>query len=90
MAFSQMAYLAIHDAQLVTDMSNHLYVCGCDQPALQQLMIGHMGSGEILDDALKFTKATVVWAARFEVTRTVEDVLACWVRVLSLDATAVI
>ena len=23
-AFSQMAHLAIHDAQLVTDMSNHL------------------------------------------------------------------
>ena len=62
MAFIQMAYLAIHDAQLVTDMSNHLYVCGCDQPALRQL-IGHMGSGEKLDDALKFTKATVVWAA---------------------------
>ena len=53
-------------------------------------MIGHMGSGEILDDALKFTKATVVWAARFEVIRTVEDVLACWVRVPFLDTTAAI
>ena len=84
-----MAYLAIHDTQLVTDMSNHLYVCGCDQPALRQLM-GHMGSGEKLDGALKFSKAAAVWAARFEVTRTVEDVLARWVRVLFLDSIVVI
>ena len=67
-----MAHLAINDAQLVTDVSNYLYVYSRAQPALRQLMIGHTGSGEKLDDALKFTES-VVWAARFEVTRTVGD-----------------
>jgi glycerol-3-phosphate dehydrogenase len=53
-------------------------------------MIDHPGLGDKLDDALKFAKAEVVWAARFEIICTVEDVLARWVRVLFLDATAAI
>ena len=53
-------------------------------------MIDHSGLGEKTDDASKFAKAKVVWAARFEVTRTGEDVLTRWVRVLFLDATAAI
>ena len=53
-------------------------------------MIDHSGLGEKLDDALKFAKAKVVRAARFEVIRTGEDVLTRWVRVLFLDATAAI
>ena len=85
-----MAHLAINDAHLVTDVSNHLYVCGRDQPRLRQLMIDHSGFREKMDDASKFAKAKVVWAARFEVTRTVEDVLSRWVRVLFLDSIVVI
>ena len=71
-------------------MSNHLYVYSRDQPALRQLMIDHPGLGEKMDDASKLAKAKVMWATRFEITRPVDDVLACWVRVLCLDATAAI
>ena len=53
-------------------------------------MIDRPGLGEKLNDALKFARTEVVWAARLEVTRTAEDVLARWVRALFLDATAVI
>ena len=60
------------------------------RPAGIAATYGSHGLGRETGDALKFTKATVVWAARFEVTRTVEDVLARWVRVLFLDAIAVI
>ncbi|GAA3992603.1 glycerol-3-phosphate dehydrogenase/oxidase [Hymenobacter antarcticus] len=87
---SQTAHLAIHGAQLITDTSSHLYVYGSDRPALEQLMADHPDLGEKLDDALEFTKAEVVWAARFEMARTVEDVLARRVRVLFLDAAAAI
>ena len=85
-----MAHLAINDAQLVTDVSNHLYVYSRDQPVLRQLMIDHPGLGEKMDDASKLAKAKVMWATRFEITRTGEDVLTRWVRVLFLDATAAI
>jgi len=53
-------------------------------------MIDHPGLGEKMDDASKLAKAKVMWATRFEITRSVDDVLACWVRVLCLDATAAI
>lgn len=82
--------LAIHGAGLVTDTSSHLYVYGSDRPALEQLMAEQPELGEKLDDELEFTKAEVVWAARFEMARTVEDVLARRVRVLFLDAAAAI
>ena len=85
-----MAHLAINNAQLVTDVSNHLYVYSRDQPVLRQLMIDHPGLGEKTDDASKFAKAKVVWATRFEITCPVEDVLVRWVRVLFLDAIAAI
>ena len=89
-AASQTAQLAIHGAQLVTETSSHFYVYGSDQPALRQLVTDNPALGEKLDAALEFTKAEVVWAARFEMARTVEDVLARRVRVLFLDAAAAI
>ena len=73
---------------MITDASNHLYVYESDLPALQQLMIERPALTEKLDTTLEFTKAEVVWAARFEMARTVEDVLARRVRILFLDAAA--
>ena len=61
-----------------------------DQPALQQLMAAQPELAEKLDESLEFLKAEVVWAARHEMARTVEDVLARRVRVLFLDAQAAI
>ncbi|MBO3269608.1 glycerol-3-phosphate dehydrogenase/oxidase [Hymenobacter defluvii] len=89
-AQSQTAHLPIHGALATTDRSNHLYVYGSDQPALQQLVAAEPSLGEKLDPTLEFLKAEVVWAARYELARTVEDVLARRVRVLFLDAQAAI
>ncbi|WP_324678940.1 glycerol-3-phosphate dehydrogenase/oxidase [Hymenobacter sp. GOD-10R] len=89
-AESQTAHMPIHGAQETTDRSNHLYVYGTDQPALQQLMAAQPELAEKLDTSLEFLKAEVVWAARYEMARTVEDVLARRVRVLFLDAQAAI
>jgi glycerol-3-phosphate dehydrogenase len=45
---------------------------------------------ELLDPALPYTGAEVVWAARQEMARTVEDVLARRTRALFLNAKAAI
>ncbi|TGE25594.1 glycerol-3-phosphate dehydrogenase/oxidase [Hymenobacter aquaticus] len=85
---SQTAHLPIHGAQPTADHSAHLSVYGSDQPALRRLMTEQPELAEKLDEALEFYKAEVVWAARQEMARTVEDVLARRVRVLFLDARA--
>jgi glycerol-3-phosphate dehydrogenase len=46
--------------------------------------------GKILHKNLPFSKGEVVWAVRYEMARTVEDVLARRVRALFLDARAII
>ncbi|RSK36081.1 glycerol-3-phosphate dehydrogenase/oxidase [Hymenobacter metallilatus] len=89
-AASQTATLRIHGAQPTTDYSNHLYVYGSDQPALLELVVQRPELGRKLDPQLPFLAAEVVWAARFEMARTVEDVLARRVRMLFLDAKAAI
>jgi len=87
---SQTARLRIHGAQPTTDYGSHLYVYGSDQAALQQLIAAEPALGGKLDPQLEFRRAEVVWAARHEMARTVEDVLARRVRVLFLDAVAAI
>jgi glycerol-3-phosphate dehydrogenase len=89
-AASQSAHLPIHGAQPTPDRSNHLYVYGSDQPALLELIKQQPELGQKLDEKLEFLQAEVVWAARYELARTVEDVLARRVRVLFLDAAAAI
>lgn len=89
-AASQTAHLRIHGAQPTSDYSHHLYVYGSDQTGLQALIAAHPELGEKLEEGLEFLKAEVVWAARYEMARTVEDVLARRVRVLFLDAAAAI
>lgn len=89
-ATSQTATMAIHGAQPTPGRSSHLYVYGTDLPALQQLITDEPALGEKLDAALEFVLAEVVWAVRYEMARTVEDVLARRVRVLFLDARAAI
>ncbi|WP_317239225.1 glycerol-3-phosphate dehydrogenase C-terminal domain-containing protein [Hymenobacter sp. 5516J-16] len=55
---------------------------------MQQLIAHRPELGQKLDENLEFVWAEVVWAARYEMARTVEDVLARRVRVLFLDARA--
>jgi len=67
-----------------------LRVYGSDAPLIQDLMRAEPALGEPLDAALPYTGAEVVWAARHEMARTVEDVLARRTRALFLDARAAI
>ncbi len=61
---------------------------GADAPALARLAAERPGWGERLHPNLPYRVCEVVWAARHEMARTVEDVLARRTRALLLDARA--
>ncbi len=61
---------------------------GSDAPAIRQLVATDAALGQPLDARLPYVAAEVVWAARYEMARTVEDVLARRTRALFLDARA--
>ena len=63
-------------------------VYGSDAPALKQLLGSQRGWHERLHPNLPYRVGEVVWAARHELARTVEDVLARRLRALLLDARA--
>lgn len=79
--------LAIHGA---TDheTEDHLKVYGADAEGIKDLLVKDPGLGERLVKGFPGTEAEVVWAVRFEMARTVEDVLARRMRILFLDAKA--
>ena len=61
---------------------------GSDAPAIQDLIAEDRALGEPLHGDLPYCGAEVVWAARHEMARTVEDVLARRTRALFLNARA--
>jgi glycerol-3-phosphate dehydrogenase len=65
-------------------------VYGSDLPALEALSTQDPRLDALLHPRLPFRKREVVWAARNEMARTVEDVLARRTRALFLDARAAI
>ena len=65
-----------------------LAVYGCDADRLEALMQKEPELAELLHARLPYPKAAVVWAARHEQARTLEDVLARRTRALILDARA--
>lgn len=65
-----------------------LAVYGADAPAIRKLAEEKPALAQILDAELPYIKAEVVWAARQEMARTVEDVLARRTRALFLHAHA--
>ena len=67
-----------------------MYIYGSDQPEIQNLINEDSSLGEKLHPRLDFLKAEVVFAARHELARTVDDVLARRVRMLFMDAKAAI
>ncbi len=67
-----------------------LRVYGSDAPAIQELMRADASLAEPLDSKLPYNGAEVVWAARYEMACTVEDVLARRTRTLFLNAKAAI
>lgn len=65
-------------------------VYGTDEEGLRALIVAEPSLGNLLHDRLPYTEAAVVWAARHEMARTVEDVLSRRTRALLLDAKAAI
>ena len=63
---------------------------GSDAPVIRKLISEDATSGHPLDSQLPYLEAEVVWAARMEMARTVEDVLARRTRALFLNARAAI
>ena len=63
-------------------------VYGSDARALRELVRAEPLLGEAIHPSLPYRRAEVVWAARHEMARTVEDVLARRTRALLLDARA--
>ena len=85
-------HLAIHGNKTTTDLDreNHLYVYGTDIPKILQLQQDETELTEKLHPDYEFTMAEVAWAVRYEMARTVDDVLARRIRLLFLDARAAI
>jgi len=65
-----------------------LSVYGSDAPAIRKLIADEATTGRLLDSQLPYMEAEVIWAARQEMARTVEDVLARRTRALFLNAKA--
>ncbi|OQY02555.1 MAG: FAD-dependent oxidoreductase [Bacteroidetes bacterium 4572_117] len=80
--------MPIHGYVKTVDYNNHLYVYGSDRVKLMELINKKPELEELLHENLPFLKVEVLWAARHEMARTVEDVLARRVRALFLDARA--
>lgn len=81
--------LPIHGAcEPAADAADPLAGFGADAREIAELARRDPVLGQVLDPALPITPAQVVWAARHELARTVEDVLARRTRCLLLDAAA--
>ena len=65
-------------------------VYGTDLPMIQQMSAEDPALEQLLHPRLPYRLREVVWAARYEMARTVEDVLARRTRALFLDARAAI
>lgn len=82
--------LNIHGCHREASEFGALAVYGSDALLIRDLMGSEAGLEAPLHPALPYSGAEVVWAARFEMARTVEDVLARRTRALFLEARAAI
>jgi glycerol-3-phosphate dehydrogenase len=80
--------LRIHGWLKNVDRSDHLYVYGSDIVNIRNIIKEQPYLDTPLDERLPYLKAEVIWAARNEMARTVEDVLSRRTRALLLDARA--
>ncbi len=81
-------HLNIHGFHGDSEKFGELAHYGSDALKIRALVKSHPEWGEPLDPALPYTGAEVIWAVRFEMAETVEDVLARRTRALFLNAKA--
>ena len=80
--------LNIHGFHPQSDKFGQLSQYGADAPAMEDLLRTRETYQQALDPRLPVRAGEVVWAARHEMARTVDDVLARRTRALLLDARA--
>jgi glycerol-3-phosphate dehydrogenase len=80
--------LRIHGCRKEPSSQKELAFYGSDAAAIERLMEERPEYAERLHESLPVRVAQVVWAARHEMARTVEDVLARRTRCLILNAAA--
>lgn len=80
--------LKIHGYLENPDTNDRMYIYGSDLDGIMKMLNENPAYAERLDGSTDFTVGEVVWAARREMARTIDDVLARRVRVLYLDARA--
>ena len=78
----------IHGWTQTTSSSQNLKLYGADAAGIEAIIRADPSFGEKIHPALPYQKAEIVWHAREEMARTVEDVLARRTRALLLHATA--
>ncbi|HEV8524526.1 MAG TPA: glycerol-3-phosphate dehydrogenase/oxidase [Terriglobales bacterium] len=82
--------LNIHGFHRDVDRFGPFAVYGADAPAILDLLRADASLAEPLHPTLPYCGAEVIWATRFEMARTLEDVLARRTRALFLNAKAAI
>jgi glycerol-3-phosphate dehydrogenase len=81
-------HLKIHGFHDEAKSFGSLAVYGTDAYEIRRLIEDDLALGEPLHSSLPYVKAEVIWAARNEMARTLEDVLARRTRALFLNARA--
>lgn len=79
-------HLRLYGYQENVDFNNPLYFYGSDTDKIEALGTTDCSMNNWISEELKIKKAQVVWAFRYEMARTVEDVLARRTRALFLNA----
>jgi glycerol-3-phosphate dehydrogenase len=80
--------LFLHGYKESVEWKDPFFVYGSDAPQVISLTKENPAWKEILHPKLTYIAAEVIWAVRFEMARTIEDVLARRTRALFLDARA--
>jgi glycerol-3-phosphate dehydrogenase len=84
------AVISLHGSTKTTESEDHLSPFGLDAKAIREIIRQDQRTAEILVPEHPYTIAEVKWCVRFEMARTVEDVLARRLRLLFLDAESAI
>ncbi|HSZ35025.1 MAG TPA: glycerol-3-phosphate dehydrogenase/oxidase [Puia sp.] len=82
--------LSLHGSRDSVEWTDSFFVYGSDALEVKALVKENAEWKETLDSRLPYIGAEVIWATRFEMARTIEDVLARRTRALFLDARAAI